>query len=43
MYSKLLALAHERLSVYQWVLLLPEQQLKVKIFKILTQTPPTLF
>ena len=43
MYSKLLASAHKRLSVYRWVLLLPEQQLKVKIFKKLTQKPPTLF
>ena len=43
MYSKLLASAHKRLSVYRWVLLLPEQQLKDKIFQKLIQKPPILF
>ena len=43
MYSKLLASAHKRLSVYRWVLLLPEQQLKDKIFQKLTEKPPILF
>ena len=43
MHSKLLASSHKKLRVYRWVLLLPEQQLKVQIFQKLTQKPPTLF